>query len=123
MRIIDAISRDHPRVRGEHALAHLHDESLPGIIPAYAGSTGFATDGLPNGAGSSPRTRGAPDDMQSTEPTDKDHPRVRGEHLKKAERKQEAAGIIPAYAGSTWPIRCELMRRRGSSPRTRGAPT
>ena len=120
------ISRDHPRIRGEHVrvptvrAAHVgsspHTRGALGaafeqrvierIIPAYAGSTGT------NRAGSS---------------TSWDHPRIRGEHLPRvsqsptlrgssphtrgAQREVSPGpvpfGIIPAYAGSTfrrsWP--------------------
>ena len=91
--------RDHPRIRGEHT------------VPAHWGRIG---------RGSSPHTRGAPQNAQ---------------HGGEFER------IIPAYAGSTWPsgspgtwlrdhprIRGEHAagwflagRSAGSSPHTRGA--
>ena len=93
--------RDHPRVRGEHAVPEVtsipnsgssprargaRDPPPPGwlptgIIPACAGSTaGRAVRGLAT----------------------RDHPRVRGEHSQSVSR---------------------TSRRRGSSPRARGAPT
>ena len=112
---------DHPRIRGEHASAaagRIHrDGSSPHtrgarnpcpptgscrrIIPAYAGSTPPA-----------PSSRGP----------ERDHPRIRGEHIKECrEELQETGssphtrgalrqqrlprlggGIIPAYAGSTY---------------------
>ena len=151
---------DHPRIRGEHddsdqyvidglgssphtrgALA-AREPQLRGhrIIPAYAGSTE-----TPHGG-----TRRPPD-----------HPRIRGEHAALASQAHsiagssphtrgalepigghiDVAGIIPAYAGSTFAgqlgelawqdhprIRGEHCRRRrgrrggrGSSPHTRGA--
>ena len=111
---------DHPRIRGEHdiitatgcrpwgssphtrgARADAHgDPALDGIIPAYAGSTP---------AGLFWRRR------------DRDHPRIRGEHLPDADGcaaldgssphtrgalqlgadQSRHLGIIPAYAGST----------------------
>ena len=112
--------RDHPRIRGEHddvdfwevaargssphtrgALPLLSQCSVhAGIIPAYAGSTVTSS-----------RT-GTPS---------RDHPRMRGEHVREGEKPPENAGssppargallppvtdsvglgIIPAYAGST----------------------
>ena len=51
--------KDHPRIRGEHALTGPHTISPTRIIPAYAGSTQNYRIGLSGGA---------------------DHPRIRGEH-------------------------------------------
>ena len=157
----DHPQRDHPRVCGEHstraasplaaggssprmrgAPSRLHRRGrVPGIIPAYAGSTSYAKmawrssrdhprvcgehqgSAPPSSSarGSSPRMRGAP----------RAHPRrLRGD------------GIIPAYAGSTHtrpridvphgdhPRVCGehlvavvlLVLPVGSSPRMRGAP-
>ena len=152
--------RDHPRIRGEHHRlgcagdfgrgSSPHTRGAParnrpdptgcGIIPAYAGSTGF----------------------RGCRPTRaRDHPRIRGEHAEGGMGKLRQSGssphtrgarlpgwrraparwIIPAYAGST----CRLSRldalvsdhprirgehdhagvqrekRGGSSPHTRGA--
>ena len=97
------------------------DEVGDGIIPAYAGSTQECLQG---------------------DRTNKDHPRIRGEHSPSPERPGRRQRIIPAYAGSTsrrlpsgrrrWDhprIRGEHNLRawqgcsaRGSSPHTRGAP-
>ena len=153
---------DHPRIRGEHGLlghAHLSAqgssphtrgaqrqlcqlECVLRIIPAYAGSTGLTAasiavpwdhprirgeHGPRQGAhavagGSSPHTRGAPIPLGAP---------------------AWAAGIIPAYAGSTFRpwipaagardhprirgehISCSrfVPAIMGSSPHTRGAPT
>ena len=151
---------DHPRIRGEHASTTTpstgtsgsspHTRGAPalrpvygrraGIIPAYAGSTGF---GVPRHA--SPR----------------DHPRIRGEHARISagqglevgssphtrgallhhQQRRHRSGIIPAYAGSTgWlrgracavedhprirgehsPVDPPYSKHEGSSPHTRGA--
>ena len=151
---------DHPRIRGEHpssarvtcpdsgssphtrgARLHGEDEGVPrGIIPAYAGSTGFR------------HAQGA---------DRRDHPRIRGEHQKTSYRVWLSCGssphtrgapgllalwrgkvrIIPAYAGSTSDRPLERNRLQdhprirgehnisldgsegetGSSPHTRGA--
>ena len=133
-------SQDHPRLRGEHIGPTPRALRGGRIIPAYAGST---ANGVRMG-----RSFG-------------DHPRLRGEHasLFCSQRTKGgssppmrgapvmircslvSAGIIPAYAGSTWrasSIRCcasdhprlrgehlearlEAMRPKGSSPPTRGA--
>ena len=132
--------QDHPRIRGEHALALLlwrgeagsspHTRGAPRagicmrlsirIIPAYAGSTCR---------------------HQSTNATEADHPRIRGEHASYSPPRNSTIRIIPAYAGSTdgphttsnpqWDhprIRGEHVGEdnprdypRGSSPHTRGA--
>ena len=93
---------------------------VPGIIPAYAGSThqpiprvslmkdhprirGEHAAGLPTDfveLGSSPHTRGARITSVDYEYLTTDHPRIRGEH---------AVDVGPD------------RRRRGSSPHTRGA--
>ena len=152
--------RDHPRVCGEHcarcrrtltgwgssprmrgALSwHRVQRRVPGIIPAYAGSTGW---------------------WAGRKRLRRDHPRVCGEHLRLRNRQYRrrgssprmrgalvshdelmlSAGIIPAYAGSTLAARRDARHRqdhprvcgehsavprlsfskRGSSPRMRGA--
>ena len=132
--------RDHPRIRGEHVVP------LPGSTLA---------------CGSSPHTRGAPTTRAAEPSTWKDHPRIRGEHPggdldavpyggssphtrgapKKREDRENAARIIPAYAGSTSAAApsCEsredhprirgehqaelvaYLAQAGSSPHTRGA--
>ena len=153
-------SLDHPRIRGEHAVAfdtgdawfgsspHTRgarvrcriSRSGPGIIPAYAGSTGSC---------------------RPARPCREDHPRIRGEHQRPQVFHEGFGGssphtrgarewspqigrrarIIPAYAGSTAPvgehgagiqdhprIRGEHLvfladgrTKGGSSPHTRGA--
>ena len=113
-------SRDHPRIRGEHTYANMEQESilgssphtrgarglcrlggeLPGIIPAYAGSTGSRRSAPPRWwdhprirgeHGGVPRPRGAPDGSS---------PHTRGA-LAASLAVESTEGIIPAYAGST----------------------
>ena len=131
-------SRDHPRIRGEHLRdtiidaqqrgssphtrgARLHVLSLgagPGIIPAYAGSTA---------------------QYRNIVKWQKDHPRIRGEHRQRADRRlrgqgssphtrgarpdpprdPRGPGIIPAYAGST-PTPTWSKRASWDHPRIRG---
>ena len=80
--IISFFAKDHPRIRGEHALRYVRNKRHAGIIPAYAGST-------------SQRGHNAGDHG--------DHPRIRGEHQRSDVRPRRRNGIIPAYAGSTAP--------------------
>ena len=93
--------RDHPRIRGEHDPFPASVGFLPGIIPAYAGSTvpsGFVTRMK---TGSSPHARGAPSAPSSGWSRGGDHPRIRGEHRSSRGRTWPPCRIIPAYAGST----------------------
>ena len=91
---------DHPRIRGEHESYQGKPANVLRIIPAYAGSTLSSFLSILFLKGSSPHTRGAPN--QGTD-----------EHA--------ARGIIPAYAGSTWAACSGESRQVGSSPHTRGA--
>ena len=52
----------------------------------------------------------------------RDHPRIRGEHLRGRRREGRRAGIIPAYAGNTAPSSRIAHASPGSSPHTRGTP-
>ena len=132
------VSRDHPRVCGEHQRGEarlaagqgssprmrgapyilLRSWWADGIIPAYAGSTLYRSSLLVGGW---------------------DHPRVCGEHERSAKPKvlisgssprmrgapastspgPFATGIIPAYAGST-AARGQRGRARGDHPRVCG---
>ena len=99
--------RDHPRIRGEHSWTRA-------LMPAIVGS--------------SPHTRGAPGHSTRAACSQLDHPRIRGEHSRESALNVKSpgssphtrgargcahdcrgrAGIIPAYAGSTY------IRRRAS---------
>ena len=113
-------SRDHPRIRGEHAYedggdtlmqgssphtrgAPLLDGSEPtdyGIIPAYAGSTRTAR-GAVHGVGDHPRIRGEHSyDVGEVCAWQGSSPHTRGALHARA-RDRRVPGIIPAYAGST----------------------
>ena len=115
------ISRDHPRIRGEHDYAKRAPAGLKG---------------------SSPHTRGAPGRTAAWIVAPWDHPRIRGEHegvagagpvdagssphtrgaQVRALQGNVQHGIIPAYAGST--RRWRLRRTRSPDhPRIRGEHT
>ena len=136
------LERDHPRSRGEHnaglSAAHIREGSSPltrgapagiprrrpceRIIPAHAGSTS-------TGVGCGVRAS--------------DHPRSRGEHVKRLGEdgllhgsspltrgaqlrhggRLNTCRIIPAHAGSTNRVNRVLTDPLGSSPLTRGAHT
>ena len=153
-------SRDHPRGCGEHATRALSDLSVdgssprmrgarsfrgkgrhhPGIIPADAGST---ISGAIAGIGSGDYPRGCGE--HGLYPLDGreelgSSPRMRGARAA-VRRLAEDAWIIPADAGSTWPLRSDsrppwdhprgcgehavavlaVFGLTGSSPRMRGA--
>ena len=92
--------------------------------------------------GSSPHTRGTQWRAPGTLCLQRDHPRIRGEHLRRVLRAVFELGIIPAYAGNTaFPIAAFVMMwiipayagntyiiihtsksSLGSSPHTRGTP-
>ena len=94
---------------------------MEGIIPAYAGSTIVADTPQGAQAGSSPHTRGARLPGWRLPIGSRDHPRIRGEHVRGALGGAVAYGIIPAYAGSTTISRLMIRPLRGSPPHTRGA--
>ena len=71
--------------------------------------------------GSSPHTRGAPRTLAKLPPVRRDHPRIRGEHLRAGSLLHIIQGIIPAYAGSTTTSHSSGSWPEGSSPHTRGA--
>ena len=90
------------------------------IIPAYAGNTMSALKESVFSQGSSPHTRGTPARFAGCSPSERDHPRIRGEHGKAGCKAKTHAGIIPAYAGDTFGV-CSLATTHiGSSPHTRG---
>ena len=113
---------DHPRIRGEHSQQATQSVAAARIIPAYAGSTKSLRKRQSIIPGSSPHTRGALQPGRSSICTHRDHPRIRGEHSLPCVLGGHAAGIIPAYAGSTAIIGAVGMVMTGSSPHTRGAP-
>ena len=113
------LTRDHPRVCGEHN----------------------CDDGdKRTNWGSSPRMRGTPLSIWTRQYPPRDHPRVCGEHPTRKAWALVWTGIIPAYAGNTWmpptetikawdhPRVCgehavpsdETTAKTGSSPRMRG---
>ena len=152
---------DHPRIRGEHPRTIRAPDAPPGSSPHTRGARGCAHD-CRGRAGIIPAYAGSTARESADATWVEDHPRIRGEHdrlgrlrdqplgssphtrgaLHAASQVLRAAGIIPAYAGSTGApvgragsvgdhprIRGEHvklppihLRSGGSSPHTRGAP-
>ena len=117
------LSRDHPRIRGEHSTPCAAHQRCLGIIPAYAGSTGTVPSRELAERGSSPHTRGARSARPAGTRQSRDHPRIRGEHASSRPLPYADPGIIPAYAGSTAGHNNWAVPAPGSSPHTRGAQT
>ena len=72
------------------------------------------------GVGSSPHTRGTLAHCRRFSHGNRNHPRIRGEHLCLCPRFQRPSGIIPAYAGNTSRSLNTWVASAGSSPHTRG---
>ena len=81
------LSRDHPRIRGEHSTPCAAHQRCLGIIPAYAGSTDLLKLDTGLREGSSPHTRGAPIPGFEGRYSAWDHPRIRGEHVRRVGRR------------------------------------
>ena len=133
-------STDHPRIRGEHGWPRHHIQPHPGssphtrgaparnrpdptgcgIIPAYAGSTGFRGC-RPTRARDHPRIRGEHFmNVRNAAPSPGSSPHTRGAHERHVVI-YECGRIIPAYAGSTQRAPDLHGPGPGSSPHTRGA--
>ena len=130
--------RDHPRMRGEHFfnLSALH--SAPGSSPHARGALGRRFEQHGEG-GIIPACAGSTDLKVISRRDLRDHPRMRGEHLSamsvihapagssphaRGARRYvsdpiDAAGIIPACAGSTPAQRPQVAHNR-DHPRMRG---
>ena len=114
---------DHPRMRGEHDPLDLVLDEVPGIIPACAGSTVKPAACTASPVGSSPHARGALATHLLSGAQGRDHPRMRGEHVRLYDAVADSLGIIPACAGSTVFQLPNIHTMVGSSPHARGAPT
>ena len=133
-----SVSRDHPRIRGEHSMMSLGLTSLRGssphtrgarryapirrrmcgIIPAYAGST-WRPPRHATTAGDHPRIRGEHSlQTRAHSCTPGSSPHTRGAR-EVAPRGLLLGGIIPAYAGSTASHMTDSSEHR-DHPRIRG---
>ena len=131
-------ARDHPRIRGEHAIERLATAKPSGSSPHTRGAREVANAGR-KCAGIIPAYAGSTAVVDFSITARGDHPRIRGEHRaarsfrrrwrgssphtrgarSQQPRRADDGGIIPAYAGSTtvysmWP------RYSRDHPRIRG---
>ena len=94
--------RDHPRIRGEHLEMPVDAAAVEGSSPHTRGAPQEVSDDaeacgiIPAYAGSTRRSR-------SPRARLADHPRIRGEHCRSEYSPTAPGWIIPAYAGSTPP--------------------
>ena len=113
------VSRDHPRMRGEHHGSRFDEDNNQGIIPACAGSTQICDVTACVVRGSSPHARGARGERFCNGNTGRDHPRMRGEHPRYPLSMTPTAGSSPHARGAH---RARQARRSGfrDHPRMRG---
>ena len=95
-----ALSRDHPRVCGEHTLAIIEPFSNQGSSPRVRGTQGCSA-GWVKVSGIIPACAGNTGHLARSPLPTRDHPRVCGEHV---------VSFVP------------VSSRTGSSPRVRGTP-
>ena len=130
--------RDHPRVCGEHAETDPPEVPEGGSSPRMRGARLDLID-LGLGSGIIPAYAGSTSRAPCWPSSCRDHPRVCGEHRRASARPSPLrgssprmrgapgqpssspadAGIIPAYAGSTW-SRHDVMLIGGDHPRVCG---
>ena len=136
--IASAVSGLSPRMRGNHADRHRHDNQT-GSIPAYAGEppepflpylaqrvyprvcggTSPCRAWLPPIRGLSPRMRGNRAVDGAGQPTDRSIPAYAGEPHRQPARCGLAT-VYPRVCGGTAPVTCGAAADRGLSPRMRG---
>ena len=132
------ISRDHPRVCGEHIRERLHGGEISGSSPRMRGTRSTRTT-RPAHGGIIPAYAGNTWPQPRIRPDGRDHPRVCGEHLPTASvfhpltgssprmrgtrgaigGDEKSCGIIPAYAGNTYELRY-IVQFCGDHPRVCG---
>ncbi len=131
---------DHPRLRGEHTVSDRIVSTWVGSSPPTRGARAERVRRCPAG-GIIPAYAGSTRPAFRADSIWSDHPRLRGEHERKASNPtgmsgsspptrgareerpvdDEVDGIIPAYAGSTRAASVAPRALDGSSPPTRGA--
>ena len=132
------LSRDHPRMRGEHAMPRSFESILRGSSPHARGAR-RRYRGRPRRPGIIPACAGSTAAGRPSTPSRWDHPRMRGEHNSRSalpvchrgssphargartvcDLVVRNGGIIPACAGSTLTA-CTCSRSPRDHPRMRG---
>ena len=130
--------RDHPRIRGEHSIVSGAICTMSGSSPHTRGARSESQFRRENGR-IIPAYAGSTFALSNMSRWDQDHPRIRGEHARVANRMSPVlgssphtrgarflsgvggvrGGIIPAYAGSTCSEGSPVWRMR-DHPRIRG---
>ena len=138
--LIRCPSRDHPRVRGEHALVAMVTAQSVGPSPRARGAHAPRHPRLTQ-PGTIPACAGSTQSKIRSQPSTADHPRLRGGALAHGVAMVAPIGTIPACAGSTAKsprtspiprdhprVRGERLKKllseslsQGPSPRARGA--
>ena len=129
---------DHPRLRGEHQILIVGNYVTPGSPPPTRGTL-LIVESLPMRPGITPAYAGNTSICLGQRLKARDHPRLRGEHLKESTNLickpgsppptrgtrlfpccgQFSSGITPAYAGNT-EIDNDITMGDGDHPRLRG---
>ena len=117
----EAGSGDHPRIRGEHALALLLWRGEAGSSPHTRGARGRLSVGTPDSR-IIPAYAGSTSDPPATTRRTADHPRIRGEHMLAMARFKWEGGSSPHTRGAHL-RRLDGENEGGDHPRIRGEHT
>ena len=109
---------DHPRLRGEHAVGMAIYVNFSGSPPHTRGTPKYHEESTDT-RGITPAYAGNTFRHQIALTEYKDHPRIRGEHLKFCFAILCISGITPAYARNTY-CHCRQYRPSWDHPRLRG---
>ena len=135
------VARDHPRMRGEHATDYLFARVPMGSSPHARGAP-LGTGAVLRQLGIIPACAGSTVLSRSISCSEKDHPRMRGEHSRAVFAAARHPGSSPHARGALYgptgngdaardhprmrgehpPTRLEVVGSPGSSPHARGAP-
>ena len=99
----DTCNRDHPRVCGEHSVVYARVAVVWGSSPRMRGTL-HVGDAIPDLDGIIPAYAGNTSLAQSYWRVRRDHPRVCGEHARRAIEAKEARGSSPRMRGTHSPL-------------------
>ena len=106
-------------MRGEHSWLPISPIDMTGSSPHARGALS-AGQALVLSVGIIPACAGSTQQRLRLSPVERDHPRMRGEHLTWRSTKLEAPGSSPHARGAP-PLPARTLPQRGSSPHARGA--